>query len=204
MTNSHNSVDSVDSVDSEWPPTLSSYEQVQSELRAAIEAHPPFGDWLLRACNAGAVCKGGKYLHMSVPQMKEEYSKHAKQQALQTATAHAMAEEHLVALRNSPGYTFACEEKLRCEEVYKSAMALYNNESLKIAAAGGYRACKMLTPPRPPPWDLSRWDLQTAALGGGLFTADSSSTHSTTIIMTELVLNAVISKTTQAQAERLG
>ena len=157
----------------EWPPTLSSYEQVQSELRAAIKTHPPFGDWLMQFCNANTVCGRPQsnglpnYLHMSVPQLKEQYSKHAKQQALQAATTHAMAEEHLFVLRNSPGYKEACEEKLRGEETYKAAMKLYTNECGKIGSTA----------------------------------LNSSSTHPAIIIATEVALDAVISKMTQAEAE---
>lgn len=192
-----------DSVDSEWPPTLSSYEQVQSELRAAIETHPPFGDWLMQHCNASAVCGhycgangGEKYLHMSVPQLKEEYSKHAKQQALLAATTHAMAEEHLLVLRNSPGYKEACEEKLRCEEAYKAAMELCTNECSKIdtAAAGGYKVGKKPKRPEPPEWENENRRSHRVC---------SSSTLPQTIIMTEVALDAVISKMTQAQAETL-
>ena len=184
----------------EWPPTLSSYEQVQSELRAAIKTHPPFGDWLMQHCNASAVCghgvgaNGVKYLHMSVPQLKEEYSKHAKQQALQAATTRAMAEEHLFVLRNSPGYKEACEEKLRREEAYKAAMELFTNECSKIdtAAAGGYKAFKMPKRPEPPIWeDQSRSYYLDAPC--------SSSTFPQTIITTEIALDAVISKMTQAE-----
>lgn len=184
-----------DNVDSEWPPTLSSYEQVQSELRAAIEAHPPFGDWLMQHCNANTVCgkttEQGNYLRMSVPQLKAAYSQHAKQKALCAATKRAMAEEHLFVLRNSPGYKEACEEKVRREEAYKAAMELYTNECSKIdtAAAGGYKACKKPRQPEPPKWNH--------------FCVDSSSTHPETIITTEVALVAVISNMTQAQAATL-
>lgn len=187
--------------DCEWPPTLSSYEQVQSELRAAIETHPPFGDWLMQHCNASAVCGyndvGEKYLHMSVPQLKEEYSKHAKQQALRAATTHAMAEEHLLVLRNSPGYKEACEEKLRREEAYNVAMELFTNECSKIetAAAGGYKAFKMPKRPEPPVWEDQQnrhWRCRDALVAQGTQELPQ------TIIMKEVALDAVISSMTQA------
>lgn len=191
-----------DSVEIEWPPTLSSYEQVQSELREAIETHPPFGDWLMQHCNARTVCGydsgGEKCLHMSVPQLKEEYSKHAKQQALRAATTHAMAEEHLLVLRNSPGYKEACKEKLRLEEAYKVAMELFTNECSKIdtAAAGGYKAFKMPKRPEPPVWE-DQHQRHRRLCRDALF--ESHQTLPETIIMKEVALEAVISKMTQAE-----
>jgi hypothetical protein len=89
----------------DWPPVFESYKDFKADLDAAIESHPPFGEWLRLYRNAAMVVVSGgsrekTAWHVSVSDLKERYVKEKTLDMRARNVKRAFAEMHLEA--NAP------------------------------------------------------------------------------------------------------
>ena len=125
-----------------WPPEFQTYADFKAEIDAAIECHPPFGDWLHKYRNVNHVLSSSgcdSMFGMSIEQLKERY---VKEKQIQTRTKHMkrmIAEVYLV--ENAQMYQDMKADIAAKKEAYQFALEKYEQ-----ARSQGYKTW----PPHPP------------------------------------------------------
>lgn len=127
----------------QWPPVFEAYPDFKADLDAAIQSHPPFGEWLRLHRNVNHLIRGSTPVwNLSVEGLKEHYVKQTKLETRTKNAKRAIAELHLEC--NAQKYQEAQEEFDAKEASYKYALEKYEE-----AKKHGYRVRAPSLPEQP-------------------------------------------------------
>lgn len=129
-----------------WPPTFETYEEYKDKLRKAIDAHPPFGEWLLKHRNLAHIMKPHDShmwaSGMDVETLKARYLKEEKVSREAKYSKRLICELHLDYIQDEV-------KRQRClyEESHKMYKSIMAEEERKREC--GYAAyCQRIMPPK--------------------------------------------------------
>lgn len=138
-----------------WPPQFQTYESYKQELEEAIEAHPPFGTWLLAYRNPHHMERDGPAMwSMTVEELKQRYLDCKRPLKIARNAKRMFAEMHLQSLE--------AKEDIHCTKTnYKEACAAYKTalDAYNSSKRHGYN--HYLKPPIQPqkPALIKTWEL---------------------------------------------